>query len=151
MRVLRSVFLVGTLLLCGCHTQPTTGNQAGGSQTEITLLVLAHMVVEADKSGKFVRFVDLPSPEIDRLRERCGNRFQIRPVSDSDSSTGTLILKTCGEEGVHLTVKVTRVNTREAEASGAYLQVGSFASFRYKLRYAHGAWRISSCEFYAAS
>lgn len=151
MKIFTFVFvMVGTLLLCGCRTTHTE-THVGERQIEITLPILAHMVAEADKSGALVRFVDLRSPEIDRLQELCGPRFQIRPVNESDSSTGTLRLKSSGQEGVHLVVGVTRVRGREAEASGAYVHVGSFASFRYKLRYTGGAWSISSCEFYAAS
>jgi hypothetical protein len=109
------------------------------------------MVAEADKTGELVRFVDLRQPEIEKLRELCGPRFQIRSANDSESSTGVLRLKGTNQEGVHVTTEITRIRGRESEARGTYLHVGSFAFFRYQLKFTEGAWHVSSCEFEGAS
>jgi predicted small secreted protein len=143
--------IVAAVLAGGCNTPPGVGKDTGAQQIAVMLPVLAHMVAEADKTGDLVRFVDLRSPEIERLKDLCGPRFQIHRADESERSTGILRLKGSNREGVHLVAEVMRVRGRGAEVSGAYVHVGSFASFRFKLRYTDGAWRISSCEFYGAS
>jgi|ERR1035441_5896438 hypothetical protein len=143
--------IVAALVLCGCYAPVGAEMAAGGERSAIVLPVLADMIVGADKSGGLVRFVDLRPPEIDRLRELCGPRFQIRSVDESESSAGVLRLKGGNQVGVHITVEVTRIGGGEAQARGTYLHVGSFAFLGYKLRFTEGAWHIVSHEFIGAS
>lgn len=151
-KTLASVMVIlPVILACGCHAPPAIEKNANTEQMSVMLPVLAHMVEGADKTGALVRFVDLRSPEIERLKELCGPRFQIYSADECESTAGILRLKGSNLEGVHLVVEVTRLRGGMAQASGTFVHVGSFAIFRYSLRQTDGAWRISSCEFCAAS
>jgi len=138
------------VLFCACRA-PVSRHSDDSAQKEIEIVVLAHLVVNADRSASLVRFVDLTPTDLERLRATCGSRFEIVSVDKADRSGGILHLKDSSREGVHLEAGITKIHGRDAEASGSYLHVGSFASFTYKLHYDDDGWKIVSCEFRMAS
>lgn len=146
-----SVLLV-VLLSSGCGA---LSSQVNHDSDTMLMPVLEHMVKNADKAGKVLRIVDLRSPQIEQLRQRCGAKYQIVSVYDSGQIQQDGV-KNGSQEKVHIRTEILRVNGIWAEASGAYIHklsdgFGSFASFRYKLRYKNGEWHIVSFEFIAAS
>jgi hypothetical protein len=145
-----SLFAVFGVLFCACRAPVSrqTGNLA---RKEIQMVVLAHLVTNADQNASFVRFIDLTPTDLDKLRTTCGSQFEILSADKADRNGRILRLKDSSREGVHLEAVVTRIRGCDAEASGSYLHLDGFASFIYKLHCGDDGWKIVSCEFRMAS
>jgi hypothetical protein len=136
------------LLSSGCDT--FVESHINHEPDTMLMPVLEDMVKNEDEDGKILRMVDLRSPQIDQLRQRCGPKYQIVSTYDSDNRQEGEV-ENGSREKVHIQTEVMRVNGVWAEVSAAYIYEGGFVSFRYKLRYKNGEWHILSCDFYAAT
>jgi hypothetical protein len=145
-----SFFALLAVLFCACRA-PMSRHADDSTRKEIQIVVLAHLVANADHNASRVRFVDLTQPDLERLRNSCGSRFEIFSTGMADRSGGVLHLKNSSREGVHLSAAITKIRGHDAEASGSYVHPHSFSSFVYKLRFQDDRWSIISCEFSMAS
>ncbi len=154
-------FLTCFLVFSACRTVP--GVQAGRNfdREAVSMAVLAYMVTNADTSNKLVRFVEVQEPVIQQLRNRCGNRYIIEPVSVAVRKSGALedgavqqsegiYLRNSSKEGVLLHIELTGVGSTQAEAIGTYQGRLSGAGFRYKLKRTPQGWAIMSVESIAS-
>lgn len=153
MRRLTLFATVALFLAIGCRPQVKSGSHAApvSNTNEIELAVLSDLIAHEDNTGEFVRFVDVDSSDIERLKTVCHNQFQIVSTNSMDESGGFLHLKGSSQAGTHLTVEVKRIDGQNAEAEGDYLRPGVFVGFLYHLRNDGRGWRIISSEFYGAT
>lgn len=151
-----------TWLGLGCQV-PKTHQDDADSQRSVLVTVLADMIVNEDRDGKIVRFVDV-SPEIlQELRARCGERYTIYPVelaelkpldpsqSPSDFQEKIVVMKNTKREGVIIDTKVRKCERSRAEVAASYDHGSSGVGFLYKLAFARGAWHIVSITTTIAS
>ena len=132
----------------GCHLG---GTLPEASEDDIRTAVLAHMIAEADRDGRQVRFVSAPDFEIAALNRLSGGKYTIAPMSEAVTDGDRFRAPITREEGVQLSVEVLEVGRGQAAVSGSYSTPKSVVVMRYQLRFARGQWRVVRSQCLGAS
>ena len=163
-RYMTFLFQLTGIIWLGSGCQVSKMHQTNtNAERPILVTVLADMIVNEDKDGKIVRFVEASPEMIRELRARCGERYTIESVELSElqplnSSQGLsdfqqrrVILKNTEREGVIIGAELSKYGRTKAEVRASYVHGSSGIGFLYKLSFGRNAWHIVSTTTISAS